>query len=102
MALSKKFLKTKPVCKVKFDVEKNQVENGESIYLVGDFNDWDKNSLPMKKLKNGKYTVTVDLETGQDYQFRYLAGDNVWFNDTSPDRTETTPYGDCENSVVSV
>ena len=55
----------------------------------------------MKKLKSGKYTVTVDLETGRDYQFRYLAG-SKWFNDSEPDRTETTPYGDCENSVVSV
>nr|WP_203544527.1 isoamylase early set domain-containing protein [Desulfovibrio sp. JC022] len=95
-------MKTKPVCKVKFDVEKDQVENGEAIYLVGDFNGWDQNSIPMKKLKSGKYTVTVDLETGRDYQFRYLAGGSVWFNDTSPDRTETTPYGDSENSVVSV
>lgn len=102
MALSKKFLKSKPVCKVKFEVEKDQVENGESIFLVGDFNDWDQNSTPMKKLKSGKYTVTVDLETGRDYQFRYLAGTEIWFNDTDPDRTEKTPYGDCENSVVSV
>ncbi|WP_320175152.1 isoamylase early set domain-containing protein [Maridesulfovibrio sp.] len=102
MALSKKFLKSKSVCKVKFEVEKDQVENGEAIYLVGDFNGWDQSSTPMKKLKNGKYTVTVDLETGRDYQFRYLAGDDIWFNDTEPDRTETTPYGDGENSVVSV
>ena len=102
MALSKKFLKSKPVCKVKFEVEKDQVENGEAIHLVGDFNDWDQSSTPMKKLKSGKYTVTVDLETGRDYQFRYLAGENIWFNDTEPDRTEMTPYGDGENSVVSV
>ncbi|WP_432736845.1 isoamylase early set domain-containing protein [Maridesulfovibrio sp. FT414] len=101
MAISKKFLKSKPVCKVKFDVDKTQVENGEAIFLVGDFNNWDENSLPMKKLKNGNYTVTVDLEAGREYQFRYLAGDNIWFNDDSPDRTEATPYGDSENSVVS-
>ncbi len=101
MAISKKFLKSKPVCKVKFEVEKGQVENGESIYLVGDFNDWDESSIPMKKLKNGKYTVTVDLETGRDYQFRYFAGNNVWFNDSEPDSTKTSPYGDAENSVVS-
>lgn len=102
MAISKKFLKTKPVCKVKFEVAKGQVENGEAIYLVGDFNDWDENSTPMKKLKSGKYTITLDLEIGRDYQFRYLAGESIWFNDSDPDRTETTPYGDSENSVVCV
>ncbi len=102
MAISKKFLKSKPVCKVKFEVSKDQVENGESIYLVGDFNGWSENSTPMKQLKSGKYTVTLDLEVGRDYQFRYLAGENIWFNDNDPDRTAITPYGDAENSVVSV
>lgn len=102
MAISKKFLKTKPVCKVKFEVSKDQVENGEAIYLVGDFNDWSENSTPMKKLKSGKYTVTLDLEVGHDYQFRYLAGEEIWFNDSESDRTAATPYGDAENSVVSV
>ncbi|CCO24844.1 isoamylase early set domain-containing protein [Maridesulfovibrio hydrothermalis] len=102
MAISKKFLKSKPVCKVRFEVPKDQVENGDAIYLVGDFNDWDENSIPMKKLKSGNFTVTLDLEVGRDYQFRYLAGSDSWFNDNDPDRTEMTHYGDAENSVVSV
>ncbi|WP_027722493.1 isoamylase early set domain-containing protein [Maridesulfovibrio zosterae] len=102
MAISKKFLKTKPVCKVKFEVSNEQVENGEAIYIVGDFNEWSEKSTPMKKLKSGKYTVTLDLEVGREYQFRYLAGKNIWFNESEPDRTASTPYAGVENSVVSV
>ncbi|SDL12438.1 Carbohydrate-binding module 48 (Isoamylase N-terminal domain) [Maridesulfovibrio ferrireducens] len=102
MAISKKFLKSKPVCKVRFEVPKTQIENGETIYLVGDFNDWDISSMPMKRLKSGNYAVTVDLEVGHDYKFRYLAGESIWFNDSEADGFEATPYGDGENSIVSL
>ncbi len=102
MAISKKYLKSKPVCKVRFEVPKSQIENGETIYLVGDFNDWDIASTPMKKLKSGNYTVTVDLETGRNYEFRYLAGESIWFNDSAADGEESTPYGDAQNSIISV
>ncbi|WP_027178112.1 isoamylase early set domain-containing protein [Maridesulfovibrio bastinii] len=102
MAITKKFLKTKPVCKVKFELPKDEVENGESVFLVGDFNNWDTSTTPMKKLKSGKYTVTVDLATNQDYQFRYLVGHENWLNDTDADSYEPSPYADTDNSVVSV
>jgi hypothetical protein len=54
----------------------------------------------MRKLKNGSFTVTIDLEPDREYQFRYLLDDKTWENDYEADRYAPTPYADSENSVV--
>lgn len=105
MALTKKFLKTKPVCKVTFKLPKDAANGADALFLAGDFNEWDTASLPMKKSKAGEFSVTVDLPTGCDYQFKYLAKDGEserWFNDDAPDRLESSPFSGAENSVVSL
>ena len=48
MGIQKKFLKSKPVCKVTFIMPKEAVESAEKVNIVGDFNNWDKNSSPLK------------------------------------------------------
>ena len=60
MALTKKFLKTKPVCKVTFSYEAPELEE---VALVGDFNDWNAEATPLKKLKNGTFKVVVERHT---------------------------------------
>jgi len=102
MSLKKKYLKSKPVCKVSFEVPKEAASKAEKIYIVGEFNDWNVNATPMKKLKNGKFTATLDLSTGKEYQFRYLVNDSEWENDWKADKYVPNTYGDCENSVVVV
>ena len=105
MALTKKFLKTKPVCKVTFKVSAALANGAAALFLAGDFNAWDTSSIPMKKNKAGDFSVTVDLNTGCAYQFKYLAKsgeDAQWFNDDAPDRLEPSPYSGAENSVVTV
>ena len=56
----------------------------------------------MKPLKKGGFTVTLDLKTGRDYQFRYFFDRLFWGNDPEADRYEYSPFGNCENSVVSL
>ena len=56
----------------------------------------------MKKLKNGSFTATVALETGKEYQFRYLIDGVEWENDEKSDKYEPSPYGNSDNSVVVV
>lgn len=102
MALKKQLLKSKPVCKVTFKLSKEAADGGQSACLVGDFNDWDKSATPMKALKTGGFSVTVDLETGRDYQFRYLVDGARWENDDEADRYEFSPFAGSENSVVEV
>ncbi len=102
MALTKRYLKNKPMCKVCFKLDKKLVEGVSLVNLVGDFNDWTADKTPMKKLKDGGFSVTVDLPVGRDYQFRYFIDGTVWENDNDADRYEYSPFGNCENSVVSV
>ena len=102
MSLKKKYLKSKPVCKVSFSLPKDVAETASKVALVGDFNEWDSSANPMKKLKNGSFTSTLDLTSGKEYEFRYLVDGEQWVNDTVADAYVPTVYGDSENSVVAV
>ena len=84
-------------------------KNGEIPQIEGDIlfssernNNWDIYVTPMKKLKNGAFTLTLDLNLDTEYQFRYLIDETKWENDWHADKYVPTPYGNAENSVVVV
>jgi len=56
----------------------------------------------MTRLKNGEFKVCLDLETGWEYRFRYLIGDDTWENDWDADKYVPTGVTAEENSVVVV
>lgn len=96
--LKKQFLKSKPVCKVTFYTPDSL--QADTVHLVGDFNNWSETDTPMKKLKDGRFSVTLDLEADREYQFRYLVNGTEWHNDWEADKYVPNPFiGD--NSVVS-
>jgi 1,4-alpha-glucan branching enzyme len=95
----KRFLKS-GVVKVDFILPDAIAADAESAFLVGDFNDWDEQATPMTKLKNGNFKVTVSLEPGREYQFRYLVNGNQWHNDWDADKYVANPFSG-DNSVVS-
>lgn len=100
MSIKKQYLKTKPICKVTFKIEKEQSGGAGKVYLVGDFNNWNEISDEMKALKDGSFTITLDLETGREYQFRYLADGKNWINEPEADKFVPSGFGDAENAVV--
>jgi len=102
MSIKKQYLKSKPVCKVTFRLEKETPQFAETVNIVGEFNSWDIYATPMKKLKNGAFTVTIDLDLEREYQFRYLLDETKWENDLHADKYVPTPYGNDENSVVVI
>ena len=102
MSLKKQFLKSKPVCKVTFRLSRVAAKAAKTIHVVGEFNNWDVYATPMKCLKNGAFTVTIDLEQGREYQFRYLIDEMTWENDWDADKYLPSHFGNCENSVVVV
>ena len=57
---------------------------------------------PMKALKKGGFSVTVDLEKGREYQYRYVVGDGTWITDEAADKHVHCAFADCWNSVVVV
>ncbi|MFY9302365.1 isoamylase early set domain-containing protein [Candidatus Sordicultor fermentans] len=81
------------MCKVIFEV---YAPRAKSVYLVGDFNDWDIRACPMEK-ENGVWVITLDLPPGK-YEYRYLI-DGGWYNDPQKCRI-LTGWG--ENSVLEV
>jgi 1,4-alpha-glucan branching enzyme len=95
--LKKEFLKSKPVCKVTFTLP--EAIKAETAHLVGDFNNWNETDTPMKKLKSGRFTVSLDLEKGREFQFRYLVNAAEWHNDWHADKYVPNPFSG-DNSVV--
>lgn len=100
MSIEKNYLKTKPICKVKFVLPKEQIQTAEKVVLVGEFNGWNKNAVPMKKQKTGDYAATLNLEPGNEYAFRYLINDSEWTNDGHADKYIPSKVCSAENSVV--
>ena len=102
MSLKKSFLKSKPVCKVTFRLAATEASKADEVKLVGEFNDWDKSVAPMKKLKNGDFTQTLDLPVGTKYEFRYLMDDETWENDWHADAYVPNGVPGEDNSVVAL
>jgi 1,4-alpha-glucan branching enzyme len=102
MSIKKQYLKSKPVCKVTFRISEEIGNSAGTAHVVGEFNNWDSVYTPMKKLKTGAFTTTLDLEKGREYQFRYLLDNKIWENDADADKYVLTPFGDCENSVIAL
>lgn len=102
MSLTKKYLKTKPVCKVTFRVPKEATQNGKKISLLGDFNDWKVKGADMQTLKDGSFKKTIELEKDREYQYRYLIDGEIWENDWEADKYVNSEFPSIDNSVVIV
>lgn len=102
MSLEKKYLKSRPVGKVTFRLPPAAAPEAEKVFLVGDFNDWQKDATPMTRLKNGEFKVSLELEPGQEYSFRYLIEGGTWVNDWQADKYVPSGINAEENSVVVV
>ena len=102
MGTMKKYLKSKPVCKVTFSMPKKAFESSKKVHIVGDFNDWQTDATPMKKLKNGDYKAIIDLPSGNEYQYRYLADGQQWINDWDADNYVPSPFAGEDNSVIVI
>lgn len=99
--LRKKYLKARPACQVTFVLPREAAAAAETVCILGEFNNWAQDAHPLKKLKSGDFTATLELETGRSYRFRYIIDGWKYENDWYADRYEPNPYGG-EDSVVDV
>lgn len=97
--LKKRFSKDGKKCRVTFDLPADV--NAEKASLCGEFNDWDKEAQPMKKLKDGGFTAGLTLEVGKEYRFRYWLDGNRWENDWAADAYRPNEFG-TDDSIVSL
>ncbi|MGL4912558.1 MAG: 1,4-alpha-glucan branching protein GlgB [Romboutsia sp.] len=61
--------------------------NAKEVYLVGDFNNWDKNSHPMMNVENSGVwnIVTSDIQEGDSYKYNVVGCDGL-------SRLKSDPY----------
>ena len=97
--LKKNYTKKGQICRVTFK-DPNE-ENYKTAVLVGDFNNWNIKACPMKRLKGGSFSVTVSLEAGHSYRFRYVLDGDTWVNDHDADSYIANEHGS-DDSIVTV
>ncbi|HPO01727.1 isoamylase early set domain-containing protein [Treponema zuelzerae] len=102
MALYKAYPKKGKTCKVTFELPAEATMGVKKVALVGDFNSWDTKAHVLSLNKEGLYSITVALEQGNEYQFRYLMDDIRWENDWAADKYMPSNFGNADNSVVIV
>ena len=74
----------------------------DQVWLCGDFNQWHAHATPMiQDRATGAWRVTVELDVGRCYEFRYLIGDDDWITDCCGDATVPNAFGS-RNSVVDL
>ena len=67
-----------------------------AVSVVGDFNDWNPYTHPLRKRANGVRSAAVTLPAGTTLRFRYLAEGGVWFDD------DTAEPRDGQGATISI
>jgi 1,4-alpha-glucan branching enzyme len=62
-----------------------------SVFLSGDFNEWNPSSHPLKKGKDGTWKIYLSLNQGR-YQYRFLV-DGEWQSDPNSSECVANPFG---------
>jgi len=66
-----------------------------TVLLAGSFTHWQKEALPMKKSKQGNWTITVPLAPGT-YQYRFIV-DGQWQDDPACTLRVANAFGSHDN-----
>ncbi len=70
------------------------------LYLVGRFGEWDESVYPMERTPGGDWSLTLELEAGCTYQYRFRTLDGRWFNDL-PEPQAPTRLGLNRSVIIS-
>ena len=71
-------------------------EPGGAVSVVGNFNDWNPYTHPLRKRANQTRSAAVTVQAGTTLHFRYLAEGGVWFDD------ESVPGHDGQGAAITV
>ncbi len=97
--LKKNYTKTKAKCRITFKY--SNPEQAKTAALAGEFNEWSLTANPMKQLKDKSFSLTISLDAGSSYNFRYVLDDENWVNDPDADGYAINEHGE-ENSIVEI
>ncbi|UII25654.1 isoamylase early set domain-containing protein [Fulvivirga maritima] len=102
MSIKKQYLKSKPICKVTFAIDKKVANGASTVHLSGNFNDWAKEEDELTALKNGTFKITKELPADQEYEFRYLLDGEYWANDDDADKFIDNGVSNEQNCVIVI
>ena len=88
-------------CKVTFRLPVEAASDARKVTIVGDFNDWNTTTKPMKQVTRGDYMVTIELQSNREYRYKYLIDNHFWENDWCADKYVANEFGS-EDTVVIV
>ena len=72
----------------------------QTVHLVGDFNDWSETATAMQRdNRSHVWRITLELDKGREYHFRYLVDQTTWHNDWHADEYIPNIHGS-DDSVV--
>ena len=61
------------------------IEDCGCLYLVGKFDEWNSESVyRMQCTDDGTWSLTLELEPGHEYQYRFRTLDGRWLSDPTP------------------
>ena len=69
--------------------------------VCGEWNDWSADAGVMRRDAEGGFSLTVDLDAGRAYRFRYLLDGQRWDNDWAADTYVRNDFGG-DDSVVDL
>jgi len=73
----------------------------QTAAVCGDWNDWSAGTDVMRRDAAGGFSLTVDLQAGRIYRFRYLLDGERWDNDWAADAYVPNSFGG-DDSVVDL
>jgi 1,4-alpha-glucan branching enzyme len=73
----------------------------QAVAVCGEWNEWSADADVMHRDAQGGFSVTVDLDAGRAYRFRYLLDGRRWDNDWAADAYVRNDFGG-DDSVVDL
>lgn len=93
------YSKTGNSCRINFELP--EAVRAKKASIVGDFNKWNPKAHPMKQKKDGSFYVTVYLQSGNTYRYRFLLDGRRWENDWNAEEYRANNLGS-EDSIITV
>ncbi len=72
----------------------------DCLYLVGWFDEWDESVYRMECTPEGDWSLTLELDPGCEYQYRFRTADGSWLPDPSAP-TPPAQFGTNASFVIS-
>ena len=72
----------------------------DRVALSGESNSWSVEDIKLERVDGGPWQVTVALEPGRSYRYRFLLDGERWENAWQADGYVPNPYGSDDSIVI--